>query len=154
MKKTIYNFDNIINNNSDSNFLDNLIKNNILSKNPWLATPKKTANFNDIADFILDSIDILPKKKKITSIDITITKMKKIPTYSDNILGMVNFISSLKAKDTYDGLTADGTPFKIYDSFIQIGYDYIPFTSSPIFLDKIKPTTKKNLIEIYIDLTK
>lgn len=159
MKKTTYKFNNTINksNNNDSDFLDKLIEAGILKNNPWLGKEKidtnKELEFLTSLDGLIDILTTPAKPKKKTTIEIEITKKKKAPK-TLSIFEMLNYLSALNEKDSYDGLTEDGTPFKIYDNFIQVGYDYIPFTASSFFIDKLKPATKKNIIEIYIDLTK
>ena len=80
--------------------------------------------------------------------------MKKKKNNNIALESILNYLSNMNIKNSYDGLTLDGTPFKIYDTFIQVGYDYIPFTASSFILNSLKPATKNNIMEIYIDLTK
>lgn len=52
----------------------------------------------------------------------------------------------------YDYETEFGTPIKIFDNFIQIGYDVIPIAKGS--LDYLKPKTKKTIIDITIKIKK
>ena len=156
MKKTTYTFNNTINEKkNDSEFLDALIEAGFLKENPWFNNKEnadKEIKFIDEINNLIDALITPTKPKKKTTIEIEITKKKKNNNISlENIL---NYLSNMNIKNSYDGLTLDGTPFKIYDTFIQVGYDYIPFTASSFILNSLKPATKNNIMEIYIDLTK
>lgn len=53
------------------------------------------------------------------------------------------------AKD-YDFEDEFGTPIKIFDNFVQIGYDIIPIATGS--LNHLKPKTKKLILEITIKI--
>lgn len=53
------------------------------------------------------------------------------------------------AKD-YDFKDEFGTPIKIFDNFVQIGYDIIPIATGS--LNYLKPKTKKTIINITIKI--
>lgn len=52
----------------------------------------------------------------------------------------------------YDFKDVFGTPIKIFDNFIQIGYDVIPIAMGS--LNHLKPKTKKTIIDITINIKK
>ena len=53
-------------------------------------------------------------------------------------------------KKDYDFEDEFGTPIKIFDNFIQIGYDIIPIASGS--LNYLKPKTKKTILDITIKI--
>lgn len=53
-------------------------------------------------------------------------------------------------KKDYDFEDEFGTPIKIFDNFVQIGYEIIPIATSS--LNYLKPKTKKTIIEITIKI--
>lgn len=59
--------------------------------------------------------------------------------------------------DDYDFELKDGTPVKIFDDEIQIGYDLIPikyFANPKLYLFGLEPKKKKLIIDIAIKLKK
>ena len=60
----------------------------------------------------------------------------------------LNGLSSY-AKD-YDFEDEFGTPIRIFDNFVQIGYEVIPIT--PGSLNHLKPKTKKTIIDITVKI--
>jgi hypothetical protein len=50
----------------------------------------------------------------------------------------------------YDYVDEFGTPIKIFDNFIQIGYEIIPIAAGS--LNHLKPKTKKTIIDITIKI--
>lgn len=52
----------------------------------------------------------------------------------------------------YDFKDVFGTPVKIFDNFVQIGYDVIPIATGS--LNYLKPKTKKTVIDITINIKK
>lgn len=137
---------------NDRSFTDALIFNNLKSTIPYIfgeddnniiITPKSSSFFT-------------PKKESKTIIDITIKKSsaKKPSNDYDEFMKAINFLRN-NNKDTYDFLLADGTPIKLFSDEIQIGYDLIPLNKlTRGFYDSLSSSTKKNIIDIYIDLTK
>ena len=53
-------------------------------------------------------------------------------------------------KKDYDFEDEFGTPIKIFDNFVQIGYEIIPIKYGS--LNHLKPTTKKTIIDIVIKI--
>ena len=53
-------------------------------------------------------------------------------------------------KKDYDFEDEFGTPIKIFDNFVQIGYDIIPIATGS--LNHLKPKTKKTIIDITIKI--
>lgn len=126
--------------------------------------PKKnnTSAFNNkniLADKILNAYPWLGKKKEDKEIfdyyyldTISCPAGTKCPfNISDLEDEFFKFMSALSvtAKD-YDFEDEFGTPIRIFDNFVQIGYDVIPIT--PGSLNHLKPKTKKTIIDITIKL--
>ena len=53
-------------------------------------------------------------------------------------------------KKDYDFEDEFGTPIKIFDNFVQIGYEIIPIATGS--LNHLKPKTKKTIIDITIKI--
>lgn len=142
--KTIKNNSNNINysyNNSEYE-LKSIIANNIASKYPWFGAPasstyitttyKKPLFLNFDTDY-LKAINILDDyaAKKYN---------KKYLTFSDGI-------------DEYD-FEIDGTPVRIFDDMIQIGYHIIPRNMPKSYYINLSPEIKKTIINITIKIYK
>lgn len=166
MKTYTISFDNNITRNNtrtpnrDTNYsaiIDNAILANLKKNTPYLFgdTPKKEKKSATIYDFIgkktpkTTTFEFnLPGRK---AFDIEITK-----DYSyDNLLNILSSISkNYSSMDTYDFII-DGTPIKIFSDEIQIGYDLIPLNKlTKSFYDSLKESTKKTIIDIYIEINK
>lgn len=127
----------------------------------------KTTNTNNyketLADKVLNAYPWLggKKEKTTTSYDLYLYETVS-PNYtytaSDFLSNKYNLedeffkalakISSF-AKD-YDFEDEFGTPIRIFDNFVQIGYEVIPIT--PGSLNYLKPKTKKTIIDITIKI--
>lgn len=96
------------------------------------------------------------KPKKIIDINIDITKntSKNKPTFSE-FCKAFSYLMSSGSYDTYDFKLDDGTPIKLFADEIQIGYELIPLNSgSKRIYDMLSDSKKKEIIDIYIDITK
>lgn len=119
---------------SFSSLFDSILTSNIINNNPYLIDS--------------DIINATNKGKKIYIIN-------DAPKYDyDNFNAAMNYLANL-GNDSYDFELTDGTPIKIFDDEIQIGYTIIPIQkySYKSFLD-FTPKTKKTIIDIYIKLSK
>ena len=126
-----------------SEIIDNIISSNVMKNNPWFANIET------------------PKRKKDININIDITrKPKKTYTYDSidygDIFDMIKFIYDYKReKPSYDFKLPDGTPVKMFSDEIQIGYDLIPLTGlTRTFYDTLSESSRKHIIDIYIDITR
>ena len=89
------------------------------------------------------------------TIDITITKKANKFDYRkyadfkhavDHILSLYN--------DRADFYLPDGTPVRIFEDEIQVGYELIPFYKIEKNYSNISDTVKKAIIDIYITISK
>ena len=89
------------------------------------------------------------------TIDITITKKANKFDYRkyadfkyavDHILSLYN--------DRPDFYLTDGTPVRIFEDEIQVGYELIPFYKIKKDYSNISDTVKKAIIDIYITISK
>jgi len=124
------------------------------------STKKNTTNvINDMNKSFLDAIFnfapyLKPKTEKKT-IDVFFTKPKDL---SDNLnfYKACEFLSKYNSgKDEYDYELADGTPVRIFDDEIQIGYDVIPFDyilTPSKYAQFFTPKKKKLIIDIAIKM--
>lgn len=148
MKKYTFKIDNTAKtttnpSNTYSEIIDNIISSNVMKNNPWFANIET------------------PKRKKDININIDITrKPKKTYTYDSidygDIFDMIKFIYDYKReKPSYDFKLPDGTPVKMFSDEIQIGYDLIPLTGlTRTFYDTLSESSRKHIIDIYIDITR
>lgn len=148
MKKYTFKIDNTAKtttnpSNTYSEIIDNIISSNVMKNNPWFANIET------------------PKRKKDININIDITrKPKKTYTYDSidygDIFDMIKFIYDYKReKPSYDFKLPDGTPVKMFSDEIQIGYDLIPLTGlTRAFYDTLSESSRKHIIDIYIDITR
>ena len=96
------------------------------------------------------------KKEPEKSIDITIDIIKKNdkPTYKE-FCKAFSYLMSSDSYDTYDFKLDDGTPIKMFSDEIQIGYELIPLTDgTKRIYDMLSDNKKREIIDIYIDITK
>lgn len=100
------------------------------------------------------------KPDTYNTIEITMPKPKKATTVKINdFISACKFLDNYKknhyfGKDEYDFELADGTPVRIFDDEIQIGYDLFDFDQlfAPDF--HIPEKKKKLIIDIAIKLNK
>lgn len=147
---------------------------NIKSTNNKNTFGNSAKNMN--LDFIEKILDFAPYFKPETTKSITIAgtfKPKKKPTTKKsgityNGIDIYDFASACKfldtykkdlfafdTKDEYDFELADGTPVRIFDDEIQIGYDLYDLPFGKSFFDlNIPEKKKKTIIDIAIKLKK
>lgn len=132
-----------------SKIIDNIISNNIIKANPYFINGETDDNYNYI---VIN--EQKPKNKKI-NIDIKINRNKYNTEY-DGIKKCIEYFYSLNPfKKDYDFKLPDGTPVKMFDDEIQIGYDLIPlnnFTKS--VYDELSEMCKKKIIDITINIAR
>lgn len=140
MKTYNFKFNNKSDNNSNSTLyftsvyktpqqnIHDTIVNNIIVKHPYLDPDYNVNKFNY-------SFAGLSKSKSIVNQLID----------SINALSNHNYFE----KDDYDFEFA-GLPVKVYDTFIQVGYDLIPINASDAFFYGFTPKKKKIIIDIII----
>lgn len=139
-----YTFTTSIINNSKKNFIDEIIG------------KSKYTNYSKTIDDIIFS-DVMKKNPYLfTDTDLYITRDSK--EISSDFLKAAKFLANYKKPEnklnviigrTY--YLSDNTPIIFYDDEIQIGFDtfkYSDFAMSS-FLENIKPSTKKIIIDIY-----
>lgn len=143
-----------------SSYIGSIIRTNLKKAMPSLfGESKKTIVIDDI---MYDTIDIMPKKHKKIDIDITIKKNKKNrkPRTSGNkfieFANAIKFLSDMDPSymDTADFYTSDGIPVKFFGDEIQIGYDLIPLRKSSSYYNGLSSKTKKDIIDIVINISK
>ena len=135
---------------------------------------KNTAekSLNDmLAEKILEFAPYLKKEKpakKTIDIDITIPKKRFDAIGSINNVKINDFIDACaflskykpnytfdSGKDEYDFELSDGTPVRIFDDEIQIGYTLIPMDwliDPNLYISAFTPKKKKMIIDIAVKL--
>ncbi len=139
------------------------------STNNTKNTAEKSLN-DMLAEKILEFAPYLKKKpaKKTIDIDITIPKKKlneansingiKINDFIDACAFLSNYKTSYaydSGKDEYDFELSDGTPVRIFDDEIQIGYTLIPMDwliDPELYISTFTPKKKKMIIDIAVKL--
>lgn len=124
-------------------------------------------NLNKIAPYLFDDgavFDgeiIIParKAKKTIDIDITIKNGKKHTSLDFNkytdFMKAIDFLTSNKYDDSADFYFSDGTPIRIFDDEIQIGYELIPLRKiTEKKYNSFSNKTKKAIIDLYIKISK
>lgn len=123
--------------------LKSIIANNIANKYSWLSAPASytytTTTYKKPMFFNLDTIDYI---KAINILDDYAAKKynKQYLTFSDSI-------------DEYD-FEIDGTPVRIFDDMIQIGYHMISRNMPNSYYINLSPEIKKIIIDITIKIYK
>lgn len=123
--------------------LKSIIANNIANKYSWLGAPASytytTTTYKKPTFFNLDTIDYI---KAINILDDYAAKKynKQYLTFSNSI-------------DEYD-FEIDGTPVRIFDDMIQIGYHMIPRNMPSSYYINLSPEIKKIIIDITIKIYK
>lgn len=121
----------------------------VLNAYPWLAgksKPKSSITY-----------DLLAISNPCGITGISATTCKNCPFYKESALTwedeFFNALAAIKnyAKD-YDFEDDFGNPVRIFDNFIQVGYDIIPI--APGSLNYLKPKEKKTIIDITIKVKK
>lgn len=137
------------NNTNFDSYIDNLVLSNVKKITPYIFTSDTDEEYI-----------IKPKKAKTINIDITIPKKTTFRTsIKDKYSEFIKAVNYLAGKsydtDTYDFKMIDGTPVKIFDDEIQIGYDLIPLNAFTLDLyNKLSAESKKSIIDIYINIKK
>lgn len=126
-----------------------------------------SSNLKKAAPYLFDDGDIfggeiiIParKAKKTIDIDITIKNGKKhtsldFTKYTD-FMKAIDFLTSNKYDDSADFYLSDGTPIRIFDDEIQIGYELIPLRKlTKKKYNSFSNKTKKAIIDLYIKISK
>lgn len=135
-----------------SAYIDSLVLSNLKRTAPYLFG-KSTAD-----DKLEDgkTYTFTKKAKKSKTIDITISglKPKKATNYDlDSFTNAVLYLLGKDGGDTYDFKLDDGTPVKLFDDELQIGYELLPLTEGTLYLyNTLSESRKKNIIDIYINI--
>lgn len=116
---------------------------NILKKNPWFMEKKETKPTFKLENFI-SSIDLSNHSYDYNNYNSNIVE----DDFINLISGMKNYIDLNPFDKGYDFKNIFGEPVKIFDNFIQIGYEIIPIKSG--MFSFLKPKTKKIVIDILI----
>lgn len=127
------------NNTSVNNFKETLAK-KFLNAYPWYGKTKKEKKTT--FDFYMSNT--ISTNSYYTADDFLSNKYNLEDEFFKAIAGITPF-----AKD-YDFEDEFGTPIRIFDNFVQIGYDIIHIT--PGSLNYLKPKTKKTIIDITIKI--
>lgn len=159
MTKT-YNFTinkkNTSSNNTSSNtsYINALISSNLKKAVPYL--------FGTIDDDYREEIVITPKKpKKTIDIDITIKNKPKAKKYTSlnfedysDFMKAIEYLSSIDSyDDSADFYLPDGTPVRIFEDEIQIGYELISFRKmNKNMFANMTSKSKKAIIDIYFNI--
>lgn len=119
-----------------SKILDDIIISDLIDKNSYLFTTKKT-NDDYLTDIILNAK---------TTKDIELEKATK---FLANYKKTKNIILPFKLNTKYT--LTDGTPIIFYDDEIQIGFDYYTYAdfADLSFINTLTPKKKKIIIDIY-----
>ena len=139
--------------NNASAYIDSLVLSNLKHTAPYLFG-------KSIADDKLEDgktyIFTKKKAKKNKTIDITISGLKSKKTSTpdyDTFKKAVNYLLHKDDGDTYDFKLDDGTPVKLFDDELQIGYELLPLTEGTLYLyNTLSESSKKNIIDIYINI--
>lgn len=125
-------------NNSTNNFKESLAE-KFLNAYPWLGGPKKGKTTVDL--HLLNNIST---NLSYTANDFLSNKYNLEDEFFKAIAGINSFTKDYDFEDEF------GTPIRIFDNFVQIGYDIIPIKSGS--LNYLKPKTKKTIIDITIKI--
>ena len=139
--------------NNASAYIDSLVLSNLKHTAPYLFG-------KSIADDKLEdgkTYTFTKKAKKNNkTIDITISGLKAKNAYTpdyDTFEKAVNYLLHKNGSDTYDFKLDDGTPVKLFDDELQIGYELFPLTEGTMFLyNALSESSKKNIVDIYINI--
>ncbi len=124
---------------NNDNKYKNSLADKVLNAYPWLGGKKKNKT---TFDFCLHDSHSKPNDKYYTADNFNTDDLEK------EFFNIISTMSPL-AKD-YDFEDEFGTPIRIFDNFVQIGYDIIPII--PGSLNHLKPKTKKTIIDIVIKI--
>ena len=139
-----YTFTSSIINNSKKNFIDEIIG------------KSKYTNYSKTIDDIIFS-DVMKKNPYLfTDTDLYITRDSKETSY--DFLKAAKFLANYKKPENklniiigHTYYLSNNTPIIFYDDEIQIGFDIFKYSDFAMssFLENIKPSTKKIIIDIY-----
>lgn len=125
--------------NNNANTYKESLADKMLNAYPWLGGKKEKKTTFDL--YMIDSI---PNNTYYTANDFLSNKYDLEDEFFKALAGLSSF-----AKD-YDFEDEFGTPIRIFDNFVQIGYEIIPII--PGSLNHLKPKTKKTIIDITIKI--
>lgn len=154
-------------NNNTAKSYKNTLMNRIITAYPWMTVESKydntqhgtgiqSATGGDMITVGLDrynDVSWLPEMCKncpfmfdgnVTNFDLEKEFFAAIEALNSYAMEHCPFDADYDYKDVF------GTPVKIFDNFVQIGYDIIPISRGS--LDHLKKETKKKVIEITINI--
>ena len=136
-----------------SSYIDNLISLNLKKTMPYIFGD---TGFDENEDIIIIPKSTSKKTKKTIDIDITIPgKSSKKPTYAEFTKAFLHLLNTSDYADTFDFKLDDGTPIKLFDDEIQIGYELIPLNEgTKKIYDILSANRAKEIIDIYINISK
>lgn len=146
---------NVSNTTSNSAYIDAIIRSNVKKAAPYAFDtidedyhPTIVINGTKPAKKTID-IDITIKKNKPTYTSLDFSKYSEFKKALDFILSYDNY------DDSADFYLPDGTPVRIFDDEIQIGYELIPMRMfSEKKYNSLSKKTKKAIIDLYINISK
>lgn len=136
---------NTISNSNNIDSLKNTIINNLARKYSWFDAPASSATTVYFGPASSGAIDSLYRSFNFDN------DYAKALSILDNY-GKKNYHSS-DFVDEYD-FEIDGTPVRIFDNMIQIGYHLIPKSAASSYYFAMKPEIKKLIIDVTIKITK
>lgn len=161
MKYTFNMSKNTTNNTTKSTNTNNSNNNELLST---LLNADLLSRINNINSYIFEkkspkitTYEYTKKPNRTIDINIDINKgtiKPNKPTF-DEFCKAFSYLMSSDSYDTYDFKLDDGTPIKLFADEIQIGYELIPLCEgSKRIYDMLSDSRKKEIIDIYINITK
>ncbi len=131
------NYNNSSNKSNNTSFINSIIRNNLKKALPDIfgIASARTINTRTI------DISITKKTNKFDY-----RKYADFKHAVDHILSLYN--------DRADFYLPDGTPVRIFEDEIQVGYELIPFYKIEKDYSNISDTVKKAIIDIYITISK
>lgn len=141
------------NNFNTSAYIDNVVLSNLKRAIPYA--------FKGTIDEDYRPSMYVTEPKKVVDIDITIKKSPTTYTSLDfnkytDFIKAIEFLSSLdNYDDSADFYLEDGTPVRIFEDEIQVGFTLIPLRKiSKNAYDKLSKKNKKAIIDLVINISK
>lgn len=137
-----------------SAYIDSLVLSNLKKTAPYLFGKSTTDSYLKDGETYVFTKKKSPKKAKTIDITISGLKSKKAANYDlDSFTKAVLYLLGKDGGDTYDFKLDDGTPVKLFDDELQIGYELLPLTEGTLYLyNTLSESRKKNIIDIYINI--
>lgn len=140
----------VSNKSNASTYIDNVIVSNLKKAIPYAFYTSKREDYKPTKNIDIDITVKRNKKKHILDIIPDLIEYNNVEKAIKRLAAWYD-----TEEDSFDFILPDGTPVKIFDDEIQIGYELIPLKAfSKKYYNGLSEKAKKNIISLTINLNR